>query len=200
MTRHADKIRVNSVWHGIAMLTALYLLAGCSASPQCAEIDDAYVLTFLMQWQLEPSNNLKVSTLAEPKSAITEPKVQPSLEGATSLRIEIPFLSETAGASNGSDEIEVVPRPEPAAAQAKKPLFYDSIILYTSPACASCPAVKKALKDSGIPFDEHTSLDRRVPAAYIDGEEFEGWKILDRLNIPRPAVKEPARPTRLKGH
>jgi len=110
MSQPANKNPLHAVWHHNALWTALYslvVLCGCSTSPECVTIDEAFVMTLLMESQLapqlEPSNNLKVTTPAEPQSVIAEPKVQPSLEGATSIE----YIDELPCPITDSEAFEV---------------------------------------------------------------------------------------------
>jgi len=71
--------------------------------------------------------------------------------------------------------------PPPAAARTR-PLFYE-IILHTGKDCAPCDRLKHELKVRGYPFTEHLVSKGTVPTAFIDGEEFVGDAIYNRLKI-----------------
>jgi len=211
---------------GLLLGSLLAVFAGCDTPSPGVRIDEAFIQCVALQFQLQPSNKVTTSqnrTKAEfpqrtDTQGLTKPDSKPDetgffeksgLSGAPrGLDMVRPATTkQPAAASDGTIDAKVADAPseiaKPAAekraaeAQQPKPLFQSEIILHTRPTCQTCPAAKKALEDARIEFTEHTVSDKELaPVAFIDGIEYQGFQILDRLKLPRPIQK----PTRLKGH
>jgi hypothetical protein len=87
-----------------------------------------------------------------------------------------------SAAAEGETTPAVTKGSAPPAVETPKLLFYE-IILHTGKDCAPCDRLKHELKVRGYPFTEHLVSKGTVPTAFIDGEEFVGDAIYNRLKI-----------------
>jgi len=90
--------------------------------------------------------------------------------------------NKQSAAAEGESTPAVSKGSPPPAAASTRPLFYE-IILHTGKDCAPCDRLKHELKVRGYPFTEHLVSRGTVPTAFIDGEEFVGDAIYNRLKI-----------------
>jgi len=88
----------------------------------------------------------------------------------------------SSAAAEGETTPAVTKGSAPPAVETPKLLFYE-IILHTGKDCAPCDRLKHELKVRGYPFTEHLVSKGTVPTAFIDGEEFVGDAIYNRLKI-----------------
>jgi hypothetical protein len=197
----------------VSLLAFAMLVGCSSPAPYAPNIDEAFVQAVAMQWEFtdsteksaeKPSGKTSVETSGKvnriktdfPQTidtkGVTKPDSKPDesgfleksgLSGAKRLDMVRPAAPQKqSAAAEGETTPAVIKGSAPPAVETPKLLFYE-IILHTGKDCAPCDRLKHELKVRGYPFTEHLVSKGTVPTAFIDGEEFVGDAIYNRLKI-----------------